>query len=809
MDINSSMTVLNLCYNGIDGLCGEPGRCGDVGESHFSERNGRIGKPGTPGLNGKIGTDAGNCDIILGINETSKKILLYVENSSYLLPLGNPESKVVLTARGGTGGSGGKGGTGGAGGRGTSGCSANKSTSGTNGGNGGNGGPGGIGGHGANGGKGGHITVTVDESNTDLLMLFPQVVDVSGGIPGISGKGGEGGKGGERGYGGSSYSWTEEKVERHWNGQCYSETRRRIPHTTSGGYSGNTGLDGVSGNNGTAGLPGENGSHTIKVITPSGKEQEYPTRFHLEITSVNILTPEFYPGDLVNAEVTLKNTGLMPTPTHQKIYLYVTSSETISFSEVNSVALPGVLDPGETCKEKVQFMINKFPLKNTSRYECNVEFNTIVERVNKCFSPFQLKLDINHPVIINQISMPEKASDQALNHFSLKVQNVSSKPLNANVLISPKQDSVVPKEEMIFTSSHLSNSKVSSEFFAPIFLEPNGISILEGTLSFSPQLDERCSIAKLTTTLSLQTEENVEELFPVQQIDSTINVSTPFSIPKNAEHLIVTNKQTTRAEVVSWTKIIAGIGYSEPAIWNVSNRGTFHPSAITPNFADKTIIVLNNYVDSKTEKGYHTVDRIAKDEFFNAIKYSGLKLYILGAPIESISYCQLPKYTPPIPLIKENEVISRLRKEEGPFCFTVYSKIKKGKSSKPKLTSKVDHITKKLLEKIPEKRYIVCHKYEPPQNFSMIGCSKKLGIGTVLIYEALPKNHASTIVWDVGKINLPHPEYNIPHHSYNLIKLHSFEKKMALILHDLEQPREDRLLEKAILSDLVDEVSVA
>lgn len=232
------------------------------------------------------------------------------DQGTYSLPLGDPYTSIYLAANGGHGGDGGHGGHGGRGVDGSSGADATRYSAAVNGGPGGDGGDGGDGGPGGQAGHAARIDISVNDEDTDLLLLVKRQPRTTGGYGGQGGRGGDGGSGGQGGRGGRGFTWSERDPQGHYH-------QRSRP---SGAY-GSPGRSGRPGLNGVQGTPGRDATFTIHVHG----QGSFPSRYDLSIVGdVAVIDSSQYgviePGSPCSVQYHVINCGGMPTPRLQRIF---------------------------------------------------------------------------------------------------------------------------------------------------------------------------------------------------------------------------------------------------------------------------------------------------------------------------------------------------------------------------------------------------------------------------------------------------------------------------------------------------------
>lgn len=295
-------------------------------------------------LNGDTGETAGSVSLTLSYADAAKSAVKIEGSGRYnghdfsvsqSAPLAQLK-KLVIEANGGDGypGSSGRSGQDGQNGRdgqagwsGSDGCppsSGQRGGDGTNGTDGGNGGNGGAGGSGGNGGT---VRVTAAADQSELLLLVHASAEAgAGGRGGSGGRAGIGGRGGHGGSGGRGGTNTCKDAQGH---------PTHGPNGASGwsGNSGRNGSDGRRGYDGPAGADGRSGSFAF-VTTDTSGSHEYAKAFHLAVNAVKAIDDNedgvVEPGEAVHVtEITIANSGPMPTPAGQALSLSFGNTSTL------------------------------------------------------------------------------------------------------------------------------------------------------------------------------------------------------------------------------------------------------------------------------------------------------------------------------------------------------------------------------------------------------------------------------------------------------------------------------------------------
>lgn len=207
---------------------------------------------------------------------------------------------------------------------GSDGCPPGNGSDGSDGSDGRDGTDGGDGSDGGNGGNGGSVRVSASAAESELLLLLKASAEAgSGGYGGSGGSGGSGGRGGTGGRGG-----------RGGRNTCKNDKGEEI-----GGPSGWDGRNGQDGRNGRDGNPGRDGSHgydgkrgSVAYVVDG---TSYARPFKLDISAVKAVDDNedsvVSPGETVHlTEITIANSGPMPTPASQALSLAFASNSTLT-----------------------------------------------------------------------------------------------------------------------------------------------------------------------------------------------------------------------------------------------------------------------------------------------------------------------------------------------------------------------------------------------------------------------------------------------------------------------------------------------
>ncbi|WP_257267160.1 hypothetical protein [Endozoicomonas sp. ONNA2] len=812
-----------------NGATGNNGACGAKGT--FGGNRGHDGAQGEHGQNARalnVAIATYNNVIFVRGNQASNEFNLFDRTVS-----------ISLEARGGDAGNGGNGGDGGKGVTGSKGKNATRFRMGQNGGQGGPGGNGGDGARGGDGGNGGKVTLTVAPSQTDLLMLF-NTPDVRGGAHGRGGKGGDGGPGGDGGKGGESHRYISTETRTDSSGRTQT---RLTTHYQPGGFKGPRGLPGQDGRNAPDGRCGNSGSFQINDYT-----NQYPGPYDLSVTASRLLPNKpgddgfFEPGKQVSVDLSVTNTGQMPTPDPQPIRMSLVDNKWVSFNPRSIFNLPCAIPPGQEVhpQNRLEFTINKPQTIPTGEplHETGVaNFCATVGRVERQFSKVateQKRFLVRYPADIDTIEGSQSISRDEEALLSVKVNNISPKALglqgsqqrllklnfkaDANNTQTRSADVTFYNREGVPFSGNEGLTKSIDE------LPPHGQDRLSGSIRFRNPEQPLYTKATLFAELQLgrldcPTDPQLAEV--VQRRVFEVQLAEGYQYKPDADFLLVTNADTSLPEWNQWKTLAARLGLTF-ATWNSSlNNGIslfhelqsretegHHPPhlavetdtaplpatgehadtgvTLVDHFKDKTIVFLNN--DDTCVKTLPPCD------LFRSAN-SGVRSYIVGpdAIREDLFY-------------PEKDLAANL---SGRARKTVIKNdIRTTNRSEARLIKAAKKQAGKLHKKWPEKRFTVVYHYEdlplPGKSLPIVGKygPKRIQLGTLTSILSPTNNMFAHLSKQPGASD--RSDYVLdPGNVYGLLKSLSMEKKIQLVQNTVTENRDT--LKKAILSELVDE----
>ncbi|WP_286198144.1 hypothetical protein [Salinisphaera sp. G21_0] len=819
----------NIIRYATHGATGQNGACGANGE--FG------GHPGQHGTRGKCGQNAPALNVALS---TYNGIVFAQGNqASHTFDLSNRKVSIILEARGGDAGDGGNGGDGGKGLTGRKGRNATRYRLGENGGQGGPGGKGGDGARGGDGGNGGEVTLTLAPSQTDLLMLT-NIPDVRGGARGMGGRGGNGGPGGDGGEGGDSCWYTDTSSYTTSSGQTRST---RTLHVTPGGHRGHCGPPGQDGRNAPDGRRGNPGSFHIAV-----GHNQYPGPYDLSVTDYRLRLNNpgddgfFEPGKAVSVDLSVTNTGYMPTPNTQPIRMSLVGNKWVSINPGSVFNLPFEIPSGKTVhpQESLEFTINRPPTIPTGEplNETGIaNFSATVGRIERQFSKVasqKISFPVRFPANIDAIEGNRSISRTEEALLCVKVNNISPKALGLqgsqqrllklNFKADTNNDQTRSEDVTFYSRDGAAFSGNQGLTKSIDDLPPYGQGGLSGSIAFNNPAQPLYSKVTLFAELELgrldcPTDPRLSEV--VHRRVFEVQLAEGYQYNPDADFLLVTNADTSLPEWNQWKTLADRLGLTF-ATWNSSlNNGISlyhepqsgeteghppHPAVETDtsplpapevpadsnvtlvdHFKDKTIIFLDNNPTC--------VRTLKPCDLFRSAN-SGVRSYIVGPnPVrEDLFY-------------PEKDLAANLSGRAKKTVVENYIRTM-NRSSGDKLVKAAKKQAKKLQNKWPEKRFTVVYNYEdlplPRNSLPIVGTygPKKHQIGTLTSILSPTKHMFTNLSKQPDESD--RSDYVLdPSNVYGLLKSLSLQKKIQLVQNNITEHRDT--LKKAILSDLVDE----
>ncbi|EGC36138.1 hypothetical protein DICPUDRAFT_97676 [Dictyostelium purpureum] len=664
-----------------DGVRGEDGPPGDDG--HKGSYGGGNGSRGQRGQDGIVGTHSGSIVAKLATDNSNRIFVDYnlaptahnqPRKGVEALQLGNPETHLYLSSRGGDGGHGGRGGDGGNGGAGYAGQNATRYSSGTNGGPGGNGGAGGDGGSGAHSGNGDNITIQCNQEDMDLLMILGQAIsNTAPGVPGTGGDGGDGGNGGPGGPGGSSYTWTESYSVSDGRGGSTTQYRS---YTNPGGISGPSGYPGADGTKGINGISGVPGVYGIHLNTLDRGVVIYEAPYDLQVDKISFIDTIGYniiePDSDVRLMVLHTNVGGMPTPSHQNIMAYIADNKWVYCDPRNRVAMQRwiVEKTSVYLPKEIYFHIrdfqqdiyklprNPFIVGATMDHECLVDrVNQNFKRVSATKSPFQVEYPVQSSLIkgLDCVTMGDEAP-LVYSIWNKSLLNIGEKASTLPIPgAPPSPDRILFTTVRINLNTRGGNTTINPDdiiirdFNGKVFERPE-LGLYSHVQLISPNQLKFASITMAFNNPDIKpyTRVLIESSMYLGHVKDMMNAkaiqSRPFEVQLsegylsnvfNCDMLLVVNNMSEYDEITQWKMLAFEMGLSLN-IWNSSLYKGFNMShikvdgrSLLQDFRCKTIVYLDsNFV--KDELLYPASEYIRSKEFLNAAYHHGIHVLLVG-----------------------------------------------------------------------------------------------------------------------------------------------------------------------------------
>jgi len=804
---NRTSKKILINSSGKDGMAGVPGR----EEQH--------------GTNGNNGEHAKAINVFLSADEHNATVELSSNYNKQSLPLEEANAEIILMAQGGQGGKGGDGGDGHRGTDGADGSDASTRSPGTDGGHAGSGGDGGPGGDGGVGGDGGDITVTVSEHDMDLLMLVDH--QSQGGRGGVGGKGGQGGRGGYGGRGGSSYSWTE------WD----TDSEGNLQSTSYSMPGGSSGADGHSGNDGKAGQKGERGKHGNYQIRVLGLGH-YVERYDLQVTYFNHIASEdgiIEPEEcLAINQLTIKNTGHMPTPA--PIAIYLTQNTWIGFNAENILRTPDKIRPGDTLtmSQSLEFNVksaNAFipAIDSTFHSVGHIYFGARLPRVQKDFprvAKQYTEFAIRYPVEISIVSNANAITRNEEAPFAIQCRNISKKALGTHTLGGRSLILSIEVAHGVAKNALLIKNKMgdfSCSLSEPVrknaSLMQQEIGYFSGTLKFTNSHTPAYTNAQLTVTLHLANHRDKNQLDIIQKRNFHIQLADEYQYDPKADFVLVTNHQIKKETVDHWQKMVTSLG-SHLSVWNTSlysglsyAKKRHDGGSFKSELSGKVVIILDNYFVDDIHNQTKSTHFLDQKELFDAAKTAHISTYVIG------------------PSFDINNAVTPRNLDDNDQKTTITIQDYFAKWNKPKF-SDLERMAMKFQEKSiknsPTERKTMVLNFNPVKLNEGIFDQWKLG--TIQICPMLDIHQAHIAYRPTDPHSLD--KYDV----FNIVKLLPFEKKIKYFYNCLDVPdnldleidniesddnitleldnvepnnlelENIEIIKKAILSDLMDEL---
>ena len=745
-----------------------------------------------------------------------------------------PDLKISAIAVGGKGGAGGNGGRGEDGGDGEDGERAyhigRRPVPGTNGKNGGDGGNAGDPTSGGNAGRGGQITLNVSIQDTDLMMLVNRV-DVSGNRGGQRGRSLGPGSAGSGGSGGASdyISWQEKVGEepvytsveqKNSEGETIGYTQEQTgtrdiyqsySSTAPGGSSGFSGSSGRDSSKSVQdGRDSQAGEYTYVVTDQNGNKQTYAGPYNLILQPGYSLKGDlnnngfFEPGETVRVTgIKVTNNGLAPTPLHQKVMLYVTDNEGWIRSKQVELALPEVLNPGESHvfeKQHLAFMIAEKPRMDEGKLTGSDTLGpkARVTRVERDFRNFnddsQTELKIRYPVEITPLTSLDTLAAGEVMKVLFKVKNVSEQTIGkiegkdfrlAHAQIKRNGGSAEANEFVMLAKKGEQLADPATGLAKPLAgLKPGQEMIVEALVGLGSNPTPYTDVS-LYPELYLQSVTKPGEVNRVQFNPFTLRVAQTFRHTENADVLLVANSGLNE-------KVLEAIRYSAHVknlvmdIWDFSYYGFFnlHKSIAGWNsffsaYRNKTIIILGN--DVPTPNGKTRVQSLLNpDDIIEAGRRYGIRFVVIdtkGKAEEQVARMTAPESVSAesIGLDKYSSVgqyVKELQSEVHKFDEEIdgdqshdlgYSEVQVtthrlwGAPVEEKLVKVGNKLLKKARARAPEASLFIDYNFDAQRAGGWL--IKKWNVGTLKVRRSVDLSRTSLLAMSVSESQMQKPEF--------------------------------------------------
>ncbi len=745
---------------------------------------------------------------------------------------------IVLKARGGKGGDGGNGGDGATGYRGSDGSDATRYSSGSDGSNGGPGGDGGNATSGSNGGKGGRVTVQLSHKDTDLLILFTH--DINGGKGGKAGKNGSGGSGGAGGRGGSSYSWTETEydTESYTDSDGNSQTRtvtRTTHHSNSGGSDGSRGRSGSDGNARVSnGADAPDGHYQVDVTQEDGSVKTFTERYDLALTGYEITHGQnadsiIEPGEAIQIrKIRVKNTGKMPTPSHQDVLVYLKNSEW-AISEGEQLAIPRSIAPGQevTLEQVINFKVKDTTItKPGERFVIRDTISPValMNRANRHFENFpnQQTFEVTYPVEISPITALPSLAPGESTQVIWKVTNISKKDFGGESELRriiqtgiKRMGGDLSPESITLTDSEGKPVSLEQGFLRQISLLKAGESTLV-TLNLSVSKNATAyTSSNFHSSLGMGTFDRAAVAKDIQFRDYSVRVAEKYAKSDLSDFLLVTNNKTTREEVNAWRRLTKQIGVGMD-IWDISLNGYLDltrelqsGSHLLQDFKGKTIVFLNNEIEVASGKSTSEL-YLAKSDFLKATREHNINVLILGDTKESTGRSILERLMIP----SDEKPVSEVKVTS----WNLFSP--KGVNAKS-VDAQAKALQEQLTAQDPLTRHIVvADVQEAPQIIAKKMGFKQVHHGTLRVFSTLDNRVGTALAVEVPGEKLHTQEYVVSRDNIEALFLSmDFDKKLRILNRLAREAKPEMLtgeggkafgesLVAAILTDLAQEQAI-
>lgn len=720
--------------------------------------HGRTGQDASPPTDGK---PAG--DIELKIGEKVKGVL-QIEAQVRPSRARNKESKrfevefgkqgyVYPLAIGGDGQAGGVGGRGGDGAKGSDGADATRFSSGGNGGPGGDGGDGGTGTNASQAGEGGNILMNVDAKDLSLLMLIEP--SVKGGKGAAAGRHGEGGNAGAGGDGGSSYSWTETETETYTDSDGKTQTRTKITsHSNPGGSDGSSGTRGRMPTHPKLSSSDDAADGKVTYRVWNGKKSvDYESRYDLKVDSYTIESQNddgvLEPSELVYVkDITVRNTGGMPTPKDAAIEMYIRERNFVTDTGVR-LHLEKSLEPGEsyTFPKPLEFRVKDVmftPADERMVWDEDFTPNARQLRADRDYQreDHVKKLTFTFPVELEAISALRTLGPGEATEVSFRIKNISSRPFGSmselkraiEYYIKRTESQLADHQIELFTRTGGDIDFTGEIVQAISDLGPGQsttVTAVLGVRADAPPFKE----TKIDIALGLDKPED-HKVRRIQVRPITIRTTQQYKRNPESRVLLVTNSEISGEVIESFRKQVEALG-EQLTIWDLSYEGhldlhqrTELNRTLMKDFEGGLIVVPTNEYRISSEALKPEV-QLRKTQFLEAAAGHGIQVMFVGseskagiidaflAPTQGIVTDTSKSLTHLMSRFQNGELPAQTRPEFGKGVFSQFNdayisrQIFWGKPKRETLANQAESVATDIARRDRNQRWVTVYNFEP------------------------------------------------------------------------------------------------
>ena len=647
----------------------------------------------------------------------------------------------------------------------------------------------------------------------------------NGGKPGEHGKPGSGGSGGS---GGNSHSWNTysyndvSNTDSQGNTTYSTETTTHY-HSNSGGMSG---YSGSTGRRATStlhkGADGINGPLFINVLGESGEVSTYQSRYNLALINYNIAPEDqdgiLEPGEKVMIQqLTLKNTGGMPTPTSTKIRLFLKNSK-YSIAEAVDLEIPKSLAAGETYTfnpETLNFVIknNIFEIADQERIQWSDHIQPFAEmnEVKRPFTQFSnpRSIEITYPIEIEPIVTSRAIAPGESATVVFRIKNISTKDFGSSSEIKRQINLFIRKtngdldtQNFEFKDSLGNPWDMQKGILKAIdHLKAGESAIVEGNLHIKDNA-EAFTQAEFGVRLDLTTPAGATKVTSIQDRSTSFSVSKVYRKDPSANVLLIINQSITKKQIAAYETMITDLGL-KPVVWDISFYGEMAlnkilqgGTSLKSDFAGMNIVILNN--EFETNSGAVSATQLfSHTELAQAAAKDRIGTLIIGGNQTIISQSMELATTDEIPEINITK-------------WKLW-----GKPNNNQLELIAQNKFKKISLLDPEGKYIIVHQFNPEVIKSgPLGIGKVWNLGSLQIYSSLGLQDAPVVSLGAEQLSqLNNDEINSQSTKFALAMSLSVTKRLQLIsklqnnLSNIESKNNLNLLMESLILTIAEEQS--